>query len=466
MLKDITSQKKQDTEDIIKELSDKEAKERAKTRLDCLKTFDGFQAFSFYYELLMSNESVYRRTKCKELIDKRNRLIFDRLKLEKASETANLEEAKKIDKKLRAINREITLLNKRRIFIGEATFEELLKDLQDEYQGVRVNEIKAIEETPITKRDEVVYGILSNANGTQKLQSFMVKIEEAKKKRKNIRAKLILPKGSYPYLDQKLQNKCDIEHRNADVDLEDIYAFSADIKDAEDLYFNTLMMLKYFDQDSIARLLAMDITDYKDIRRAMIQYREFIDENLFDIYVNVYKRYSNTAGKLFANKKECDELEARLRKLGKLILKSIKDALVEIYKEIESYFGYKKSVVPLTLEGIFQLNGALRTRTEEAYEYTTEIKIALREAEKSIRTKAQEIDDKISEIYGNMSAMSGVDIKGEIAPVKFCEYTSIYRKVCNHKILQEIDEEVNAELSKHNVTKIGGEPYKKKPKES
>ena len=97
MMKDITKSKKQETEDIIKDLKNKESLERAKMRLDCLSVFDDFENFAFYYELLMSNEKEYVKTKSWELLKRKNELQFERYRNEKALETASEEEAKKLN---------------------------------------------------------------------------------------------------------------------------------------------------------------------------------------------------------------------------------------------------------------------------------------------------------------------------------------------------------------------------------
>ena len=96
MMKDITKSKRQETEDIIKDLKNKESLERAKMRLDCLSIFDGYENFSFYYELLMSNQKEYIKTKSWELLKRKNELQFDRYKAEKALETASEEETQKL----------------------------------------------------------------------------------------------------------------------------------------------------------------------------------------------------------------------------------------------------------------------------------------------------------------------------------------------------------------------------------
>lgn len=128
MMKDITKSKKQETEDIIKDLKNKESLERAKMRLDCLSVFDDFENFAFYYELLMSNEKEYVKTKSWELLKRKNELQFERYRNEKALETASEEEAKKLNIRIRAVHREIGILSKRIAFLNGATFTDLLKD--------------------------------------------------------------------------------------------------------------------------------------------------------------------------------------------------------------------------------------------------------------------------------------------------------------------------------------------------
>ena len=71
MLNNITETKKAETNDIIKDIKNQEALERAKMRLDCLSTFDGFQEFSFYYELLMSDQKKYVNTKSWDLLKRK-----------------------------------------------------------------------------------------------------------------------------------------------------------------------------------------------------------------------------------------------------------------------------------------------------------------------------------------------------------------------------------------------------------
>lgn len=461
MMKDITKSKKQEIEDIIKNLKNKESLERAKMRLDCLSVFDDFENFTFYYELLMSNEKEYVKTKSWELLKRRNELQFERYRNEKALETASEEEAKKLNIRIRAIHREIDILSKRIAFLNGATFDDLLKDFQDEYHRVRLNEIKNIEETEITNRDEVIFGVLNSPNGTHKLQSTALKISELRKKIDDVRTRVVLPYGYFPYLNKKLYEVASFENGTALLNQEELSKLSRAVSKSENEYFKALVNLKYFDEERLSYLISLDSTDFKEIRRLVSEYKEFIGEDLQLAYVKSYRSYIDKSGKLFANKKESREAERRLSRLAQMILISISQNLIKIYEEIEAKFGYRKSIVPLSLEGIFVLKGALRQRTDEAYEYLTEVKTEVESAKSRIALMKENLQDEINGSYQNLSDISGVTITEEIVPVKISEYESIYKKVYSKHILKEINQAVEEELVKHNVTQKGGTPLTK-----
>ena len=461
MTKDITKSKKQETEDIIKDLKNKESLERAKMRLDCLSVFDDFENFAFYYELLMSNEKEYVKTKSWELLKRKNELQFERYRNEKTLETASEEEAKKLNIRIRAVHREIGILSKRIAFLNGATFADLLKDFQEEYHRVRLNEIKNIEETEITNRDEVIFGVLNSPNGTQKLQSTALKISELRKKLDDVRTRVVLPYGYFPYLNTKLYEVVSFENGTALLNQEELSKLSRAVSKSENEYFKALVNLKYFDEERLSYLISLDSTDFKEIRRLVSEYKEFIGEDLQLAYVKSYRSYIDKSGKLFANKKESREAERRLSRLAQMILISIRQNLTKIYEEIEAKFGYHKSIVPLSLEGIFVLKGALKQRTDEAYEYLTEVKTEVESAKSRIALMKENLQDEINGSYQNLSDISGVTITEEIVPVKISEYESIYKKVYSKHILKEINQAVEEELVKHNVTQKGGTPLTK-----
>ena len=66
------------------------------------------------------------------------------------------------------------------------------------------------------------------------------------------------------------------------------------------------------------------------------------------------------------------------------------------------------------------------------------------------------MQDAINESYENLGAISGVKVTEEIVPVKIPEYISVYKKVYNKHILNEINQAVEEELAKHNITQKGG----------
>lgn len=456
MMRDITKSKKQETEDIIKDLKNREALERAKMRLDCLSVLDDYEGFSFYYELLMSNQSDYIKTKSRDLLRKKMKLQVERFKNEKALETANEEETKKINNKIRAISREIGITSKRIAFLSTATFEELLKDFQEEYRHVRVNEIRNIEETEISNRDEVIFGVLNSPNGTQKLQSLSLKISELKRKLNDIKTRIILPQGSFPFLNQKLKETSLITDGTGVLNEEDLASLMRMVNKSENEYFKALVNLKYFDEDKIAHLVSLDATDFKEIRRLIPEYKEFISEDLQLSYIKTYRTYIDKNNKIFKNKTEVTELEKKLIRYAQLIFTSIRQNLICIYKDIESKFGYNKTIAPLSLEAIFELNGSLRKKTDEAYEYLTEVKAEIKSAKRRIEQVKSGLNSETLNAYQELSDISGVEVTEEIAPVKIPEFTSIYKKVYTKHVLNEIDQTVEEELAKHNVTQKGG----------
>ena len=455
MMRDITKSKKQETEDIIKDLKNREALERAKMRLDCLSVLDDYEGFSFYYELLMSNQSDYIKTKSRDLLRKKMKLQVERFKNEKALETANEEETKKINNKIRAISREIGITSKRMAFLSTATFEELLKDFQEEYRHVRVNEIRNIEETEISNRDEVIFGVLNSPNGTQKLQSLSLKISELKRKLNDIKTRIILPQGSFPFLNQKLKETSLITDGTGVLNEEDLASLMRMVNKSENEYFKALVNLKYF-EDKIAHLVSLDATDFKEIRRLIPEYKEFISEDLQLSYIKTYRAYIDKNNKIFKNKTEVTELEKKLIRYAQLIFTSIRQNLICIYKDIESKFGYTKTIAPLSLEAIFELNGSLRKKTDEAYEYLTEVKAEIKSAKRRIEQVKSGLNSETLNAYQELSDISGVEVAEEIAPVKIPEFTNIYKKVYTKHVLNEIDQTVEEELAKHNVTQKGG----------
>ena len=426
MMKDIIKSKKQETEDIIKDLKNKESLERAKMRLDCLSVFDDFENFAFYYELLMSNEKEYVKTKSWELLKRKNELQFERYRNEKALETASEEETKKLNIRIRAVHREIGILSKRIAFLNGATF-----------------------------------AVLNSPNGTQKLQSAALKISELRKKLDDVRTRVVLPYGYFPYLNTKLYEVVSFENGTALLNQEELSKLSRAVSKSENEYFKALVNLKYFDEERLSYLISLDSTDFKEIRRLVSEYKEFIGEDLQLAYVKSYRSYIDKSGKLFANKKESREAERRLSFLAQMILISIRQNLTKIYEEIEAKFGYHKSIVPLSLEGIFELKGALRQRTDEAYEYLTEVKTEVESAKSRIALMKENLQDEINCSYQNLSDISGVTITEEIVPVKISEYVSIYKKVYSKRVLKEINQAVEEELVKHNVTQKGGTPLTK-----
>ena len=272
---------------------------------------------------------------------------------------------------------------------------------------------------------------------------------------------MVLPYGYFPYLNTKLYEVASFENGTALLNQEELSKLSRAVSKSENEYFKALVNLKYFDEERLSYLISLDSTDFKEIRRLASEYKEFIGEDLQLAYVKSYRSYINKSGKLFANKKESREAERRLSFLAQMILISIRQNLTKIYEEIEAKFGYRKSIVPLSLEGIFVLKGALRQRTDEAYEYLTEVKTEVESAKSRIALMKENLQDEINGSYQNLSDISGVTITEEIVPVKISEYESIYKKVYSKHILKEINQAVEEELVKHNVTQKGGTPLTK-----
>ena len=272
---------------------------------------------------------------------------------------------------------------------------------------------------------------------------------------------MTIPYGYFPYLNTKLYEVASFENGTALLNQEELSKLSRAVSKSENEYFKALVNLKYFDEERLSYLISLDSTDFKEIRRLVSEYKEFIGEDLQLAYVKYYRSYINKSGKLFANKKESREAERRLSFLAQMILISISQNLTKMYEEIEAKFGYRKSIVPLSLEGIFELKGALRQRTDEAYEYLTEVKTEVESAKSRITLMKENLQDEINGSYQNLSDISGVTITEEIVPVKIYEYTSIYKKVYSKHILKEINQAVEEELVKHNVTQKGGTPLTK-----
>ena len=454
MMKDITKSKRQETEDIIKDLKNKESLERAKMRLDCLSIFDGYENFSFYYELLMSNQKEYIKTKSWELLKRKNELQFDRYRAEKELETASEEETQKLNIKIRAIYREINLISKRIAFLNEATFAQLLKDFQDEYKHVRLNEIRNIEETPVSNRDEVIFGVLNTPNGTMKLQSISLKISELKKKIVDVRTRVNIPYGYFPYLNIKLFEATSELKKPLVLNKEEISKLSKAVSNSENEYFKALMNLKYFEEPKLSYLLSIDSTDFKEIRHMIPEYKKFIPEDLQLSYAKTYREYINKNSKIFGDKKEKREIERYLMRLAQMILISIRRNLIKTYEEIETKFGYRETIKPLSLEGILELKGALKQRTDSAY--LLDVKAEIESAKTRLVQIKAGMQDAINESYENLGAISGVNVTEEIVPVKISEYISVYKKVYSKHILNEINQAVEEELAKHNITQKGG----------
>lgn len=456
MMKDITKSKRQETEDIIKDLKNKESLERAKMRLDCLSIFDGYENFSFYYELLMSNQKEYIKTKSWELLKRKNELQFDRYRAEKALETASEEETQKLNIKIRAIYREINLISKRIAFLNEATFSQLLKDFQDEYKHVRLNEIRNIEETPVTNRDEVIFGVLNSPNGTMKLQSIALKISELKKKIVDVRTRVNIPYGYFPYLNAKLFEATSGLKKPLVLNKEEISKLSKAVSNSENEYFKALMNLNFFEEHQLSYLLSLDATDFKEIRHLIPEYKKFIPEDLQLLYAKTYREYINKNSKIFGDKKEKRETERYLMRLAQMILISIRRNLIKTYEEIETKFGYRETIKPLSLEGILELKGTLKQRTDAAYAYLLDVKAEIESAKTRLVQIKDGMQDAINESYENLGDISGVNVTEEIVPVKISEYISVYKKVYNKHILNEINQAVEEELAKHNITQKGG----------
>lgn len=462
MMKDITKSKKQETETLINELNNKEALEKAKMRLDCLSVFNGYEEFSFYYELLMSNQNEYVKTKSRELLRKKMKLQIERFKNEKALETANEEESKKITNKIRAIGREITITSKRIAFLNNASFEELLKDFQEEYHYVRINEIRNIEETEVSNREEVIFGILNSPKGIQKLQSLALKISELKRCIRNIKTNITLPQGEFPYLDNELQATSLITGNKASLNEEELQVLSRAVNRSENEYIKTLMELKRFDEDKISLLVSLDATDFKEIRHIIPEYKEFISEDLQLSYIKTYKAYLDKTNKVFKNRTEIREIEKALIRYAQLIFISIRQNLIRIYKEIETKLGYNATIVPLSLEGIYELNGSLRKKADTTYDYLTKVKDEIESAKIRIESAKQGLNNNLSNTYQELSSISGIPVTEEIVPIKISEYISIYKKVYTKHVLNEINDTVEEELSKHNTTQKGGNTITKK----
>lgn len=468
MLNNITETKKAETNDIIKDIKNQEALERAKMRLDCLSTFDGFQEFSFYYELLMSNQKKYVSTKSWNLLRRKNALQFERYHTTKALETASTkEDEKKLQSKLRSIEREIGLISKRIKFIREASFTELLKDFQDEYRYVRVNEIKSIEESKITPREEAIFNVLNSPSGTQKLQSFSIKINDLKRQKENLKTRVSFKFGYFPYLSLQLYSTALLENGSAMVDTKDLETLEQAVNNAETAYFNAVVNLDYFDEANIAYLMSLDSTDFREIRQLVSKYREFISEELEMAYMGTYRTYIQEKNKIFPNRRALRIIERKLSRLGQRVFISIRKGLTRIYEQIEEKVGYRETIAPLTLEGIFELKGALRKRTSEAYNYLLEVKKEIEAAKQRIKLSSASIDSEIKSTYQNLSNVAGIEIPEDIIPVKIPEYITIYKKVYSKHTLDEINASVEIELAKYNVTQKGGKALKKqnKPKE-
>ena len=228
------------------------------------------------------------------------------------------------------------------------------------------------------------------------------------------------------------------------------------VNKSENEYFKALVNLKYFDEDKIAHLVSLDATDFKEIRRLIPEYKEFISEDLQLSYIKTYRAYIDKNNKIFKNKTEVTELEKKLIRYAQLIFTSIRQNLICIYKDIESKFGYTKTIAPLSLEAIFELNGSLRKKTDEAYEYLTEVKAEIKSAKRRIEQVKSGLNSETLNAYQELSDISGVEVAEEIAPVKIPEFTNIYKKVYTKHVLNEIDQTVEEELAKHNVTQKGG----------
>lgn len=468
MLNNITETKKAETNDIIKDIKNQEALERAKMRLDCLSTFDGFQEFSFYYELLMSDQKKYVNTKSWDLLKRKNALQFERYHTNKALETASTkEEEKKLQSKLRSIEREIELISKRIKFIREASFTELLKDFQDEYRYVRVNEIKNIEESKITPREEAIFNVLNTPSGTQKLQSFSIKINDLKRQKENLKTRVSFKFGYFPYLSLQLYSTALLENGSAMADVKDLEKLEQAVNNAETAYFNAVVNLDYFDESNIAYFMSLDSTDFREIRQLVSKYREFISEELETAYIGTYRTYIQEKNKIFPNRKALRIIERKLSRLGQRVFISIRKGLTRKYEQIEEIVGYRETIVPLTLEGIFDLKGTLRKRTSEAYNYLLEVKKEIETAKQRIKLSSANIDSEIKNTYQSLSNAAGMEIPEDIIPVKIPEYITIYKKVYSKHTLDEINAYVETELSKYNVTQKGGKVLTKqnKPKE-
>ena len=103
----------------------------------------------------------------------------------------------------------------------------------------------------------------------------------------------------------------------------------------------------------------------------------------------------------------------------------------------------------------------MRHRKDVEYEYLTEVKTEVESAKSRIALMKENLQDEINCSYQNLSDISGVTITEEIVPVKISEYVSIYKKVYSKRVLKEINQAVEEELVKHNVTQKGGTPLTK-----
>ena len=111
---------------------------------------------------------------------------------------------------------------------------------------------------------------------------------------------------------------------------EELSKLSRAVSKSENEYFKALVNLKYFDEERLSYLISLDSTDFKEIRRLVSEYKEFIGEDLQLAYVKSYRSYIDKSGKLFANKKESREAEKRLSRLAQMILMSIRQNLTKI----------------------------------------------------------------------------------------------------------------------------------------